>query len=63
MQLALVQTGLGHKKEASQSLAKGFQDRSEMLGFVKTSPELDHLRSEERFPTLPQRSNLTATAA
>ena len=60
--MALVHTGLGHKQEALRSLVKTFEDRNEMLGFVKNSPELDQLRSEERFQALLQRSILTATA-
>jgi tetratricopeptide (TPR) repeat protein len=61
--MALVHTGLGHKEEALHSLARTFEDRNEMLGFVKTSPELDPLRSEERFDALLQGSKLTATTA
>jgi hypothetical protein len=41
---------------------KTFEDRNEMFGFVKASPEFDDLRSEEGFEALLQRSKLTATA-
>jgi serine/threonine-protein kinase len=60
--LALIHTGLGHKEQALQSLVKTFEDRNEMFGFVKASPEFDDLRSEEGFEALLQRSKLTATA-
>jgi hypothetical protein len=60
--LALIHTGLGHKEQALQSLVKTFEDRNEMFGFVKASPEFDDLRSEEEFEALLQRSKLTATA-
>jgi len=49
---ALVHNGLGHKEEALQFLEKTFEDRNEMLGFVKTSPEFDNLRSDRRFGAL-----------
>ena len=49
---ALVHNGLGHKEEALQFLEKTFEDRNEMPGFVKTSPEFDNLRSDKRFGAL-----------
>src|SRR6266568_1294550 len=49
---ALVHNGLGHKEQALQFLVKTFEDRNEMPGFVKTSPEFDNLRSDQRFEAL-----------
>jgi tetratricopeptide (TPR) repeat protein len=45
---ALVNTGLGHNEEAIQSLLRTLEDRNEMFGFVKSSPEFDSLRSDAR---------------
>jgi tetratricopeptide (TPR) repeat protein len=50
--MALVHTGLGQKEQALKSLANVYEDRNEMVGLVKTSPEFDDLRSEEGFSAL-----------
>jgi DNA-binding winged helix-turn-helix (wHTH) protein/lipoprotein NlpI len=50
--VALIHSGLGHKEEALQSLMKTYEDRNEMAGFIKSSPEFDDLRSAERFAEL-----------
>lgn len=52
--MALVHTGLGHKKQAMKWIVTTYEDRNEMIGFVGTSPEFDSLRSEERFSALLQ---------
>jgi tetratricopeptide (TPR) repeat protein len=57
---ALVHTGLGQKELALDGLEKTYEDRNEMWGFLGTSPELDSLRSEERFVALMRRARLTA---
>ncbi len=61
--MALVHTGLGHKEQALQSLVKTFEDRNEMSGFVKTSPEFDGLRQDQRFAAMMTRSRLSVMAA
>ncbi len=61
--MALVHTGLGQKEQALQSLVKTFEDRNEMSGFVKTSPEFDGLRPDQRFAAMLKRSRLSAIGA
>lgn len=56
--IALVHTGLGQKELALDALQETYEDRNEMLGFIWTSPELDSLRSEQRFVALMRRSRL-----
>lgn len=50
--MALVHTGLGHREQALKSIATTHEDRNEMIGLVRTSPEFDSLRSDERFSAL-----------
>jgi DNA-binding winged helix-turn-helix (wHTH) protein len=50
--IALVHTGLSQKEQALRALRKTCEDRNEIVGFIKTSPELDSLRSDERFAAL-----------
>lgn len=50
--MALVHIGLGDKERALQSLVETAKDRNEMRGFIRTSPEFDNLRSDERFIAL-----------
>ena len=49
---AEVYLGLGQKEQALASLEKAYADRSMMLTFIKTDPQLDPLRSEPRFRAL-----------
>lgn len=50
--LALIYTGLGQKEKALRALVQVYEERSEMLGFVKNGPEFDVLRSEKEFIAL-----------
>lgn len=49
--LALIHAGLGDKEQALGALERTCEDRNEMFGFVKGSPEFDALRSDSRFET------------
>lgn len=49
---ALIYTGLGEKDKALRFLAQVYEERSELLGFVKNGPEFDTLRAEKRFIAL-----------
>ncbi len=61
--MALVNAGLGHREEALRFLENTYADRNEMIGFLKTSPELDDLRSDQRFAALLKRSRFVAVGA
>lgn len=56
--IAIVQAGLGNKKEAFRWLEKAYQERSEWLVYLKTEPMLDGLRSDERFVSLLKKVGL-----
>jgi DNA-binding winged helix-turn-helix (wHTH) protein/Flp pilus assembly protein TadD len=58
--LALIHAGLGDKERAVLCLKAAYEDRNEMFGFVKTSPEFDGLRSQARFIVLMRRSAVSA---
>ena len=57
--IAVIYAGLGEKDQAFQWLEKAYEDRSEGLGLLKVSPELDNLRSDSRFADLMRRIGLT----
>ena len=61
--LALIHAGLDHKEQALRLLDRTCEDRNEMLGFVKLSPELDGLRSDQRFAEMLKHSGFFAMAA
>jgi DNA-binding winged helix-turn-helix (wHTH) protein/Flp pilus assembly protein TadD len=61
--LALIHAGLGDKEQALLCLENAYEDRNEMFGFVKTSPEFDGLRAEERFTNLLRRNTFSARAS
>ena len=50
--LALIHAGLGNKEKALHALRRTYEDRNEMLGFVKGSPEFDGLRPDRRLETM-----------
>ena len=56
---AEVYIGLGDKERALASLEKAYADRSMMLTFLKDDPELDSLRSDQRFKDLVRRVSLS----
>ncbi len=60
--MALVNAGLRHTEQALRFLESTYEDRNELMGFLKTSPELDGLRSDHRFAALLNRSNFPAIA-
>ena len=55
---ALVYMGLGNKDQAFVWLEKTFEERPDVLDFIKVSPQYDSLRSDARFPKLLRRMNL-----
>lgn len=61
--LALVHAGLHHSEQALRLLERTCEDRNEMVGFVKLSPELDGLRSDPRFAAMLKRSRFPAMSA
>ena len=55
---ALFYIGLGDKEEALNWLEKQMSDRSETANLYAVAPELDGLRSEQRFKAMLKRMNL-----
>jgi len=55
---AVVYVGLGENEKAMEWLEKAFADRSNGLVFMKVEPELDNLRSNQRFLALQKRVKL-----
>jgi serine/threonine-protein kinase len=53
--IATVYAALGDKNEALTRLEQAYSERSWYLGFLKSDPELDTLRSEPRFKDLVRR--------
>jgi DNA-binding winged helix-turn-helix (wHTH) protein/Flp pilus assembly protein TadD len=58
--LALIYAGLGHGEQALTLLEKTEEDRNEMFGFVRNSPEFDSVRSHNRFALLLNKSRLSS---
>lgn len=50
--IALIHIGLSDKERAFQLLDSAFDDRSDMLVYLKVDPRLDTLRADERFDHL-----------
>lgn len=61
--MALIHTGLGKKEHALRFVENTCKDQNQMLGFVRTSPELDSLRSSQRFAAFLKRSQFSAKVA
>jgi DNA-binding winged helix-turn-helix (wHTH) protein/Flp pilus assembly protein TadD len=59
--LALIYAGLGNNKQTLLWLERTYEDRNEMFGFVKCSPEFGGLRLDPRFAALLNRSKCFAT--
>jgi hypothetical protein len=56
---AKIYAGLQDKKRAFEWLEKAYEDRSIVsVGFIKTNPMFDPLRSDPRFADLLRRTNL-----
>jgi serine/threonine protein kinase/tetratricopeptide (TPR) repeat protein len=58
-EMAIIYTGLGDKDRAFEWLEKGYEDRSELMTWLKVDPRLDSLRSDLRFTRLMQRVGLS----
>jgi TolB-like protein/thioredoxin-like negative regulator of GroEL len=53
--VAIVHAGRGDKDQAMEWLERAYEDRSEMLAWLKVGPELDRLRADPRFADLMRR--------
>src|SRR5260370_11491252 len=53
--IALICTGLGEKDRAFEWLEKAYEERSDLLVYLKVEPRLDRLRSDPRFTRLLRR--------
>jgi TolB-like protein/Tfp pilus assembly protein PilF len=56
--IALIYTGLGEKDRAFEWLEKAYEERSDLLVYLKVEPRLDSLRSDPRFADLLRRMGL-----
>jgi TolB-like protein/Tfp pilus assembly protein PilF len=56
--IALIYTGLGEKDRAFEWLEKAYEERSDLLVYLKVEPRLDRLRSDPRFTRLLHRMGL-----
>src|SRR3989440_1087841 len=56
--IALIHTGLGEKDAAFEWLGNAYQERSDLLIYLKVDPRLDSLRSDARFAELVRRVRL-----
>ena len=59
-QIALIHIGLGQKEPAFEWLNKAFQERSDMLVYLKVDPRLNPIRSDSRFVDLERRIGFPA---
>ena len=57
--IALIQAGLGEADEALNWLDKAYQERSDLLVYLKVEPRLDRIRSDPRFAALMKRVGFT----
>ncbi len=56
--IALLYTRIGEKDKAFEYLDKAYNERSPLLVAIRSDPELDTLRSDDRFADLLQRVGL-----
>src|SRR5262249_46556108 len=56
---AVVYTGLRQKDEAFRWLEKAYEERSDLMTWLKVAPTFDSLRSDPRFKNLLERIGLT----
>src|SRR5437588_1467408 len=57
--VAMIYAALGDKEQTFAWLEKAYQERANMLVFLKVEPQLDGLRSDPRFASLVQRVGLS----
>ena len=57
--IAIIYAGLGEKDEAFKRLEEAYQERFDLLVYLKVEPKLDSLRSDPRFANLMRRAGLT----
>jgi tetratricopeptide (TPR) repeat protein len=60
---AWIYTGLGQKEQALEWLEKAYDERSDLLVYLKVDPIFDSLRSEPRYGKLFQRMGLADKTA
>jgi len=58
VEIALVHIALGHNEEAFQWLDRGYEERSDLLVYLKVDPRFDPIRSDTRFAALVRRVGL-----
>ncbi|MCI0444929.1 hypothetical protein L0152_17190 [bacterium] len=56
--IAVVYAGLGEKDMTFEWLQKAYEDRNELVTFIKFAPEFDNLRSDPRYAELLRKLNL-----
>jgi eukaryotic-like serine/threonine-protein kinase len=56
--IALIYAGLGNKEQAFERLEKAYDDRSDLLVYLKVEPKLANLHSDPRFQDLLRRLRL-----
>jgi len=56
--IALIYVGLGEKDQAFEWIEKAYEDRSDLLTYLKVDPRLDSLRSDSRFIDVMRRIGL-----
>ncbi|MDX6443791.1 MAG: hypothetical protein QOH71_865 [Blastocatellia bacterium] len=59
---ALIHLGLDNRPQALQMIQRTCEDRNEMLGFLKLTPEFDSLRSDQIFARLLHRNRFFTMA-
>jgi serine/threonine protein kinase/Flp pilus assembly protein TadD len=59
--LSLLYDALGRRDEAFAVLEKAYAERASDLGYMRTNPKFDNLRSDPRFADLLRRMNLPPT--
>ena len=57
-EIALIDAGLGDADRAFEWLDKAYDDRSDLLVYLKVDPRLDPIRSDRRFSDLVARVGL-----
>ena len=58
--IALIHVGLGQSAQAFEWLNEAFQERSDMLVYLKVDPRLNPIHSDSRFAELAERIGIPA---
>jgi serine/threonine-protein kinase len=60
-EIGLVHIGLGHSDEAFQWLNRAYEERSDLVVYLRVDPRLDPVRSDPRFQEMVRRMNFPET--